>query len=139
MAGKATGLLAQVREEIDPAKLWFADFEMLEVDEDAFSVGKRKQGAMTMDCFRKTWLQSPERKQQTLAENGNANGEADAARVANGSGSGKTTKWRRCARCTAVMEDLLSSKPALQWLVMQQRRCYCSGHWDYIAPGQMDS
>ncbi|PQE11142.1 RNA polymerase ii mediator complex subunit sin4 protein [Rutstroemia sp. NJR-2017a BVV2] len=110
--GGEVGLLESVRQEIDPAKLWFADFSMLEVDEDEIEVGKRKKAGRVMDCFRKTWLVIEEVK-----------GKEDAA-----AGNGK--RWRRCARCAAVMEDVLSHRNALQWLVMQQRRCYCSGYWD---------
>lgn len=55
----APGYLSSVRLEIDPANLWFADFTMLEVDEDEESVAKRKGSGVTMDCFRKTWLINP--------------------------------------------------------------------------------
>lgn len=107
------GLLATAREEFDPAKLFFGDFTMLEVDEDAGSMRKRKQSGLTMDCFRKGWMAK------------------DGARA----GAGR--RWRRCARCAAVTEDVLTARQQLQWLVMQQRRCFCSGYWDTLAPGEM--
>lgn len=127
--GKEKGLLAAVREEIDPAKLFFGDFGMLEVDEDASSIEKRRRNGMTMDCFRKGWLVNPTKTAAANANGENGNG------VAGGGGPGK--RWRRCARCAAVTEDVLTPRQALQWLVMQQRRCFCSGHWDTLAVGEM--
>lgn len=127
------GLLDGVREEIEPAKLFFADFGMLEVDEDEGSLRKRKRSAMTMDCFRKTWLVNP-RKSDMQQENG-GNGLQDA----NSNGGRQGARWRRCARCASVMEDVLSPRQALQWLVMQQRRCFCSGYWDTLNPGKVSA
>lgn len=130
------GLLDSVREEIEPAKLFFADFAMLEVDEDPVSVGKRKRSHMTMDSFRKAWLLNPKKE---------ANGGDGAKKAAEASGtvmeaalSGgrQSLRWRRCARCAAVMEDVLSQRQALQWLIMQQRRCFCSGYWNTLEPGR---
>lgn len=126
------GLLDSVREEIDPSRLFFADFSLLEVDEDRASMGARKRAAMTMDCFRKSWLPNPKKSDKLLI---NANGQ-DQSAGAVGSGGRQGARWRRCARCAAVMEDVLSQRQALQWLVMQQRRCFCSGYWDTLNPGE---
>jgi mediator of RNA polymerase II transcription subunit 16, fungi type len=131
------GLLDGVREEIEPAKLFFADFEMLEVDEDADSVRKRKKAGVTMDCFRKAWLVNPKKSsvKTTGQEVVNGNAGLDANAGLGGAGGRQGARWRRCARCAAVMEDVLTQRQALQWLVMQQRRCFCSGYWDTLAPG----
>lgn len=136
------GLLETVRDDIEPAKLFFADFSLLEVDEDATSVAKRKNSGMTMDCFRKTWLENPKKRKgrndrvtQNVAAGGDANGSGNPAQ--DGAGGGRqVARWRRCARCAAVMEDVLTERRVLQWLIMQQRRCYCSGWWDTLAPGE---
>ncbi|KAK2624763.1 hypothetical protein QTJ16_005956 [Diplocarpon rosae] len=123
------GLLAAVQEEIEPAKLFFADFTMLEVDEDRASIERRRKLNTTMDGFRKGWLANPVTKADAT--------EASAREfrgLATGSGR-QGARWRRCARCAAVMEDIIPQRQALQWLVMQQRRCYCSGYWDTLAPG----
>lgn len=117
------GLLETVQEEIQPDQLFFADFTMLEIDEDAASVKKRKALGRTMDCFMKTWLVNP--KPGSGGENGDVNGTRQAV------------KWRRCARCAAVMEDTMSSRQALTWLMMQQRRCFCSGYWDTLPAGRI--
>lgn len=122
------GLLDGVREEIDPSQLFFADFSLLEVDEDRASMAARKRAGMTMDCFRKSWLQNPKKSDALVSHDQNTAGPV---------GGRHGAKWRRCARCAAAMEDALSSRPALQWLVMQQRRCFCSGYWDTLSPGEM--
>jgi mediator of RNA polymerase II transcription subunit 16, fungi type len=149
------GLLDTVKEEIEPARLFFADFTMLEVDEDAVSVARRKALGTTMDCFQKRWLVNPEKKSSSSSgsaqgeagsQNGNTNtspgntntqdGNAVGTGGLMGAGGRQGARWRRCARCAAVMEDVLTQRSALQWLVMQQRRCFCSGYWDTLAPGE---
>jgi mediator of RNA polymerase II transcription subunit 16 len=111
---RTEGLLEGVRGEIEPAKLFFADFNLLEVDEDSVSVARRKALNSTMDCFRKAWLRNPSKGEEGR----------------------QTQRWRRCTRCGAVMEDVLTERRALQWMVMQQRRCFCGGYWDTLAPGE---
>jgi len=128
---RSEGLLAGVREEINPAELFFADFEMLEVDEDAVSVRARKAKDRTMDCFRKSWLVNP--KKNSSGKPASTSLEANPNVVLGGFGSGR---WRRCVRCAAVMEDVLTQKQTLQWLVMQQRRCFCSGYWITLTTGE---
>lgn len=130
------GLLDSVREEIEPAKLFFADFAMLEVDEDALSVGKRKRSQMTMDSFRKGWLMNPKKEEMGNGENGPGEGSGGVS-GSGGTGGRQSARWRRCARCAAVMEDVLSQRQALQWLIMQQRRCFCSGYWNTLETGRM--
>ena len=127
------GLLDSVREEIEPAKLFFADFSMLEVDEDAVSVAKRRRSHMSMDSFKKGWLANPKKKKEI------ENGVHEVGEGASGAAPGgrQSPRWRRCARCAAVMEDVLNQRQALQWLIMQQRRCFCSGYWDTLEPGRM--
>jgi mediator of RNA polymerase II transcription subunit 16, fungi type len=160
------GLLDAVRDEIEPARLFFADFAMLEVDDDVRSVRERRRRGMTMDCFRKTWLANPATGKKDGSPSGpsaaavaarvnsggaNTNGTngtttgagtpAATAVTATGAGAGGAgagtagpgpVRWRRCARCAAVMEDVLSNRQVLQWMVMQQRRCFCGGHWETI-------
>ena len=143
---KNGGLLDAVKEDIDPSKLFFADFTMLEVDEDENSVRSRKALGKTMDCFRKGWLIDPPKKPAGQAH-GNGHvavaipqeaiaATASASGGLMGGGGKQGARWRRCARCAAVMEDVLTNRQALQWLVMQQRRCFCSGYWDTLAPGE---
>ena len=121
---KKDGLLEAVREDIEPAKLFFADFSLLEVDEDTTSLVRRQNLNKTMDCFRKNWLSNPKKVVKKDGEEGDSNG---AGR--------QMARWRRCARCAAVIEDVLTERRALQWLIMQQRRCFCSGYWDTLGSG----
>jgi mediator of RNA polymerase II transcription subunit 16 len=117
---RPSGLLAAVRDDIEPARLFFADFAMLELDDDAAALARRRRAARTMDCFRKAWLPNPHPRTRDEPDRAARHG----------------VRWRRCARCAAVMEDVLSQRQALQWLVMQQRRCFCSGYWDTLQPGE---
>jgi mediator of RNA polymerase II transcription subunit 16 len=126
------GLLDSVREEIDPAKLFFGDFSTLEVEDDAMSLNRRKRSGMTMDSFRKTWLVNRKKEEEGV----NAAVDIGSGAVLGHAGR-QGARWRRCARCAAVMEDVLSQRQALQWLIMQQRRCFCSGYWNTLEPGQM--
>jgi mediator of RNA polymerase II transcription subunit 16 len=132
------GLLDFVREEIEPAKLFFADFTALEVDEDAVSVGKRRRSHMTMDSFRKEWLVNPKKAENGLNGVNGVTGARDSGGVIGVATAGgrQNARWRRCARCAAVMEDVLSQRQALQWLIMQQRRCFCSGYWNTLESGR---
>ncbi|CAG8972316.1 hypothetical protein HYALB_00001718 [Hymenoscyphus albidus] len=123
---KKEGLLEAVRDEIEPAKLFFADFGLLEVGEDEASIRRRRSVGKTMDSFRKVWLNNPVKR---------VKGGLDGADVGVGNGR-QVAKWRRCARCAAVVVDALTERRALQWLIMQQRRCYCSGYWHTLAEGE---
>ena len=94
-----------VREEIEPAKLFFADFAMLEVDEDAVSVGKRRRSGMTMDSFRKEWLVNPKKAEKESGEG--VNGEASSGVVGGAPGGRPSARWRRCARGAVAEEAVL--------------------------------
>ena len=119
------GLLDSIRGEIDLPKLFFADFSILEVDEDEWSIDQRKKKNMTMDGFRKIWLPNPKKLDAVLATT-----KADQG------AKGPPPRWKRCARCASVMDDVLSQRHSLSWLTMQQRRCFCGGYWDNLAPGK---
>lgn len=127
---KKDGILEMVREEIDESRLFFADFTMLEVDDDRASLKKRGKMNLVMDCFKKLWLQKP------LKETGDDINDLMAGKSENLStrvaGKRQELKWRRCTRCAAISEDALVQRPPLQWLVMQQRRCFCSGYWSTL-------
>jgi mediator of RNA polymerase II transcription subunit 16 len=147
------GLLENVREDIEPAKLFFADFTALEVEEERGAVERRRKMGKTMDCFRKGWLINPasasaSASASTTLSSGDGHSTSAAAAAAAAAvvvnttsitlgGTGRQgARWRRCARCASVMEEVLTNRQALQWMVMQQRRCFCSGYWDTLAPGE---
>jgi mediator of RNA polymerase II transcription subunit 16 len=48
-------------------------------------------------------------------------------------------QWRRCIRCTSVMEDHGNSRsPGLTFMAAQMRRCPCSGSWALLPAGKVD-
>lgn len=51
-------------------------------------------------------------------------------------GPGK--RWKRCTRCTSVMEDVGGRGPGLTFLMTQQRRCPCNGTLAVLPPGKLD-
>jgi mediator of RNA polymerase II transcription subunit 16 len=128
------GLLEGVRNEIDPAKLYFANFELLEVDEDVACIRARKAKNQTMDCFRKTWLPNPKKVAGKSEDSGVGKTVTNGVKAAQGN-MRQGVRWRRCTRCASVMEDALTQRQ--QWLVMQSRRCFCSGYWVTLDTGEM--
>lgn len=121
--------LPKLRAEIDPSRLFFHDFGILglpapdtpgtNADEAALEGDALYRVRHTIDIFSRVPIelgQEPEESQGLDAK------EHRPGR-----------RWRRCVRCAATMEDIHSVKPAVQFLIMQQRRCYCSGNWDILA------
>lgn len=128
------GLLDTLQDEIDEGRLFFADFTNLEVDEDVASIKRKKQMNLTMDCFKKVWLQNPIRLPDDSSNS--AKTEKLSGLEIQASGKRQGLRWRRCTRCAAVSEDILLQRPSLQWLIMQQRRCFCSGYWSTLPVGE---
>lgn len=127
--------LPKLRAEIDPSRLFFHDFSILGLPESNASAGKGATADSagqpastssslyrvnhTIDIFSRVPIQlgmEPEESQGLDAR-----------------GSRPGRRWRRCVRCAAAMEDIHSLTPPVQFLIMQQRRCYCGGNWDILA------
>ncbi|RDA96051.1 hypothetical protein CP533_5827 [Ophiocordyceps camponoti-saundersi (nom. inval.)] len=89
------------RELTDPAALFFADYSILGLLDDETSLSAQKASGGSVDLFRKVELKP------------------GALRLGR----------KRCARCTAVMEDVYVSKAGFTFILSQQRRCSCAGHW----------
>ena len=51
---------------------------------------------------------------------------------------GPGQQWRRCTRCTAVMEEMAGKGAALTFMISQLRRCPCSGPWAVLPPGRLE-
>lgn len=98
-----------LRKVADPAKLFFADFELLGVQEDKRSLAARRAKGVYVDMFKKVELRS-------------------------GSGG---ARWRRCARCASVMEDVFGSRPGYTFVLGQQRKCSCGGYWALLPKGKL--
>ncbi|KAG5985084.1 hypothetical protein E4U55_001587 [Claviceps digitariae] len=102
--------LPNYRKLIDPAKLFFADFELLGIQDDPASLAARESKAVYVDLFKRVPLR-PKRR-------GN-------------------NRWRRCARCTSVMEDVFGTRPGYAFVLAQQRKCSCGGHWALLPKGKL--
>ncbi|RCI15524.1 hypothetical protein L249_3518 [Ophiocordyceps polyrhachis-furcata BCC 54312] len=96
------------RELTDPAALFFADYSMLGLLDDEMSLSARRASSVSIDLFRKIELKP----------------------------GGLRPGRRRCARCTAVMEDVYVSKAGFTFILSQQRRCSCAGHWTLPVEGK---
>lgn len=90
----------------DPAQLFFANYDLLEVQDDKRSLAARKARGMTyVDVFKRLEIKP-----------------------------GPNQQWRRCARCARVMEDVFVSRPGFSFVLAQQRKCACNGLWTLV-PG----
>ena len=123
--------LPKLRAEIDPSRLFFHDFGILGLPEANAAGGKGvTEGTATtssalyrvnhtIDIFSRVPIQ--------------LGMEPEEAQGLDARGSRPGRRWRRCVRCAAAMEDIHSLTPPVQFLIMQQRRCYCGGNWDILA------
>ncbi|RYP80118.1 hypothetical protein DL769_002604 [Monosporascus sp. CRB-8-3] len=92
---------------IDPARLFFADYDILEVDDAPRALERRRARGVRVDLFRRAEIfRSSDR------------------------GGGPGPSWRRCVRCASVMEDVgTAAKPHLNFVLSQQRNCCCGGRF----------
>jgi mediator of RNA polymerase II transcription subunit 16 len=148
-----TTLLPTLHLGIDPAKLFFSDFSLLALDPITPSTthspspappeqtlasllgpdqqkGKRtadlQRIAHTIDIFQRVPITLG---QEAVDGPVNENGVREKVR------DGK--RWRRCVRCTAVMEDYLTQRPGVHVLVIQEKRCFCNGTWNLLTGKQI--
>ncbi|RSL56616.1 hypothetical protein CEP53_006736 [Fusarium sp. AF-6] len=100
--------LPAFRSSTDPSRLFFANYDLLEVQDDEHSLAEKKaRGMFYVDVFKRMEIKpSPNRQ------------------------------WRRCTRCAAVMEDVFGSRPGFTFVLGQQRKCSCSGHWTLLPKGK---
>ncbi|KAK0633513.1 mediator complex, subunit Med16 [Immersiella caudata] len=103
--------------QTDPAKLYFANFELLEVEDDPQSLERRKAKGEYIDVFKRVALAS-----------GSKGGEGEDA---------PGPQWRRCARCASVMEDVQGNRPGFTFVLAQQRKCSCGGNWGLLPKGPL--
>ncbi|CAJ0546019.1 Ff.00g094920.m01.CDS01 [Fusarium sp. VM40] len=101
--------LPAFRKTIDPGRLFFADYDLLEVQDDEHSLAAKKaRGMLYVDVFKRMQIRPSPNKQ-----------------------------WRRCSRCTAVMEDVFGSRPGFTFVLGQQRKCSCGGQWTLLPKGHV--
>ena len=113
---------------IDPARLFFANYDLLELDDGPPALERRRARGMRVDMFKRVEI-SRSGAPSTTAASASASSSPTAGR--SGSGAAPVpapVPWRRCVRCAAVMEDLpAGSRPPLNFVLSQQRNCCCGG------------
>ncbi|KAK7753742.1 Mediator of RNA polymerase II transcription subunit 16 [Diatrype stigma] len=123
---------------IDPALLYFADYDILEVDDTPGALERRRARGARVDLFKRVEITRPHSRSRSsggAAENGSNN-----------------IPWRRCVRCASVMEDVASAaaaaaaangggsgnnsnnnhKPQINFVLSQQRNCCCGGRLAWL-------
>ncbi|GAP84915.2 putative mediator of RNA polymerase ii transcription subunit 16 [Rosellinia necatrix] len=92
--------LTNFRANVDIAKLYFADYHLLEIVDTPEALANRRKRGTKVDMFRRVEIS----KQAQVS-------------------------WRRCSRCGNTMEDLTSAnnKAGMMFLLTQQRTCCCGG------------
>ncbi|KIH87170.1 mediator of RNA polymerase II transcription subunit 16, fungi type [Sporothrix brasiliensis 5110] len=119
----------QFRTLTDPAKLYFADYSILDVEDDYRSLQEKRARHTHIDVFKRVELKP------TSSTSG-----ASGSSAANAAGhpttlpphSAPSEYYRRCARCTSIMEDITGSRPGYTFVLAQQRKCSCSGNWGLL-------
>lgn len=116
-----------LREEIDPAALYFADHSWLGMSDDQAT---RKWGMThTVDSVRKVVLS---RSVCGGGADDDDDGDGDWVLVA-AAGEGevreKKKRLRRCTRCCAYMEDLPPHRGISAWTLNIQKMCFCGSMW----------
>ncbi|KAF5626550.1 mediator of rna polymerase ii transcription subunit 16 [Fusarium tjaetaba] len=84
--------LPAFRNTVVPGRLFFANYDLLEVEDDEHSLAAKKaRGMVYVDVFKRMQIRPSPNKQ-----------------------------WRRCSRCTAVMEDVFGSRSGFTFVLGQQ-------------------
>lgn len=120
------------RAQTDPARLFFADYSLLEVEDDAASLARRRSSRRYLDSFTRWELHATDRlpgppppsRHRKSGGGNNAEEDVAAAAVEN-----LDAQWRRCVRCAAVMENVYGTRPGFTFVLGQQRKCACGGSW----------
>lgn len=160
-----TALLPTLRAALDPSKLFFHDFSRLSLDPLPSEVASPKNGndlgqnedgnggtsepkkpkskaakdkavARTVDIFQRVPINLLTSTKSSASNSSSPSlSHAITNPASNNEVASTTKKYRRCVRCAAVMEDLVSNKQTVHFLIMQQRRCFCSGYWVVMGEG----
>lgn len=115
------------------SELFFADFPLLEVEDDLRRLAAMKAEGRHVDVFRRVELLGNPPK--AIATNGHAKKGADSLDAMDGGSPPIATDpaaWRRCVRCCAVMEDVSATRPGFNFVLAQQRKCSCGGSWAFL-------
>lgn len=131
--------LPAFKAQTDPAKLFFSDYSLLEMEDSARALGVRRAERRYVDVFRRVGMTPP--ASLTAPPPLPAQQRLDG-REGKGEETSKddVRQWRRCVRCAAVMEDVASAsglRPGFMFVLSQQRRCSCGGYWAVLPRGAL--
>ncbi|KAK4195172.1 putative mediator of RNA polymerase II transcription subunit 16 [Triangularia verruculosa] len=158
-----TSTLPSYKGIMDPARLYFANYELVEVNDDVKSLRARREAGKYVDVFRRVELvvgpQGQLQQQQGQVAgvqqgkgSGGGGGGGENIKVEpgvgggggkpsgdgeGGAGGGNAVRWRRCVRCASVMEDIMNQRPGFTFLLAQQRKCGCGGSWALVSRGAL--
>ncbi|XDG09251.1 hypothetical protein ABKA04_008866 [Annulohypoxylon sp. FPYF3050] len=112
--------LKEFRARSNVAKLYFADYSILEINDGPRTLERRRKQGTRVDLFKRVEI-----SRKTSRSIGNSNKSQMA--------------WRVCARCSSVMEDvpMAGSKPGLIFLLRQQYLCCCGGRMAVLQPEEV--
>jgi len=123
--------LLKLRDTTDAARLFFADYTLLEIDdEDPKALERKRAGGRYVDMFKRVEIVKGVHGGSVTATR--RNGGAD-----DGNG-GAPVQWRMCVRCASVMEDFgpVHNRPNLAFVLSQQRNCSCGGRMVLLPLGE---
>ncbi|KAK8126437.1 uncharacterized protein PG998_002196 [Apiospora kogelbergensis] len=115
--------LKEFRTHVDPAKLFFADYGILEVDDDPRALAARRQKGVRVDVFKRVEIC---RIKEGAPSTGGGNNSGN-----------EQVQWRRCVRCASVMEDVPTNKPGITFVLSQQRNCSCGARFALLGKGEL--
>ncbi|KAK3372390.1 mediator complex, subunit Med16 [Podospora didyma] len=121
--------LPNFRVQTDPARLYFGNYDLLEVEDNPKILAAKKTAGKYIDVFKRVEIYSGAGTvKNALSKNGGH---------ANGAGEEEGPRWRRCVRCASVMEDVYGQRPGFTFVLAQQRKCSCGGNWGLLPRGSL--
>lgn len=121
--------LKTFRAKTDPAELFFANYDLLEVDDNRKMLAAKKASGRYVDVFKRFELVADARIGRGAGGSLTA-GEGTAAEDVD-------LQWRRCVRCASVMENVYGQRPGFTFVLAQQRKCSCGGSWGILPRGSL--
>jgi mediator of RNA polymerase II transcription subunit 16 len=129
-------MLPKLKADIDPSELFFHDYSLLGLpDANAPETLAQLEGlpAPRKQQLRKQLEERAFKVIDVLTKTPKDMRSQDH----NGKSGRAERRFKRCARCAAAMEDTIVTRPsAANYLISQQRRCYCNGNWNILPAGK---
>ena len=129
--------LPALKEEIDPAKLFFHDYSVLNMPLQDRGTNLpyaylKAQDPAEKEKLRQKYVRYRVRHtvdvfQRKMVELGNE--PEPSEEQAEGQVKTRGRRWRRCVKCGAVMEEVQCKNPHVMEVVKRLMRCHCSGYW----------